>query len=166
MKNNPLSELKDIHLPDPVSAWPPAYGWWLLAIVAVALLIGLILVYIRARHKRLAVRQALDELNRLDLSQADWPAGLNALLKRLTLSYLPRESSAALHQQQWLNLLTSLLPTKHRATFAKGYQPLLDGLYRPNPSLDDAESYRRLTRFWIKHALPPSKRRLKEASDV
>ena len=28
---DPLSQLADIHLPEAVSAWPPAVGWWLLA---------------------------------------------------------------------------------------------------------------------------------------
>ena len=30
-------ELRDIHLPDPLSWWPPAIGWWLLVIGSLAL---------------------------------------------------------------------------------------------------------------------------------
>ena len=30
---NPLDQLKDIYIPPEVDAWPPAYGWWLIAIL-------------------------------------------------------------------------------------------------------------------------------------
>ncbi len=36
--NDPLAQLRDIHLPDPISWWPPAPGWWVLAVVVLALL--------------------------------------------------------------------------------------------------------------------------------
>ena len=32
---NPLVNLKDIHLPPPVSFWPPAPGWWILAVLLI-----------------------------------------------------------------------------------------------------------------------------------
>lgn len=52
--NENLPELRDIHLPDGVSAWPPAYGWWviLLGIVAVVILVELVTV-IRRKSKKL-----------------------------------------------------------------------------------------------------------------
>ena len=30
---DPLSQLKDIHLPATGGFWPPAPGWWLLALI-------------------------------------------------------------------------------------------------------------------------------------
>ena len=32
-------QLHDIHLPDPAGWWPPAPGWWILALLLLALLI-------------------------------------------------------------------------------------------------------------------------------
>jgi len=32
--------LRDIHLPDPVSWWPPAIGWWLLAVVIICMIVA------------------------------------------------------------------------------------------------------------------------------
>ena len=36
---NPLDQLRDIHLPEPISWWPLAPGWWLLIIIALALMV-------------------------------------------------------------------------------------------------------------------------------
>ena len=37
MLDNNLPELRDIHLPDGVSAFPPAYGWWVILATIIAL---------------------------------------------------------------------------------------------------------------------------------
>ena len=62
MQSNPLDQLKPNHLPDPVSWWPPAPGWWMLAaltLAALALIIWLIVKYIRkTRYRRVANKQA------------------------------------------------------------------------------------------------------------
>ena len=39
---NPLQNLKDIHLPGAVSAWPPAPGWWILTFLLLALVTWII----------------------------------------------------------------------------------------------------------------------------
>ena len=48
---DPLSGLRDIHLPPPPPLWPPAPGWWLLALLAIAA------VVIGTRHAFLAWRR-------------------------------------------------------------------------------------------------------------
>ena len=43
--SNALEGLRDIHMPDPISVWPLAPGWWLaaLAMVAAALIVHFVL---------------------------------------------------------------------------------------------------------------------------
>lgn len=59
-----LPELRDIHLPDGVSAFPPAYGWW----VILALIIGFLLLYYlvrlaRIKSKKLYALHLLENIN-------------------------------------------------------------------------------------------------------
>jgi len=50
--NNPiLEQLRDIHLPQAVHWWPPAPGWWILALVSLALITWLYRSG-RARYRR------------------------------------------------------------------------------------------------------------------
>ena len=59
---DPLSQLADIHLPDPVSIWPLAPGWWVLIALFIMFLIWLSYKAFRRLilHKRLQAAQ--DEL--------------------------------------------------------------------------------------------------------
>jgi len=62
---NPLDQLRDIHLPEAISWWPPAPGWWILALASCALLAWLLRSLYRryqAKHYR---RQALVQLQQL-----------------------------------------------------------------------------------------------------
>lgn len=163
MNTSPLEQLKDIHLPEPVSWWPPAPGWWILALLCLGLIVITVRWLIRRHRYRAAIREALAGLEQINARDKDWPQQLNSLLKRLTLSYFPRVQSAALHQQQWLEFLGSRLPDKKRTSFMHQYRPLLDSLYQ-NKSADlNIADYKKLVRDWIRQALPPSH---KEAHNV
>ena len=56
---DPLSQLADIHLPDPVGFWPLAPGWWVLIGILVLILIWLLVLGLRRLlwKKRLQVAQ-------------------------------------------------------------------------------------------------------------
>lgn len=109
--NSPLQALRDIHLPPPISFWPPALGWYLLAlvIIVVGMFIGIsIIKYLRRTKAR---RIALEELNLLEKeylqnNNAEMVLStLSQLLRRVALAYYPRKKVAGLHGERWLEFL-------------------------------------------------------------
>jgi hypothetical protein len=113
--SDPLAELRGYHSPDPVSWWPPAPGWWLLALLTAGLLV-LFLVWAqrtwrRRRLARAAPRAALDELAALraayarDGDVAAFVRGLSRLLRRFALARYPRRAVAGLSGEDWLAFL-------------------------------------------------------------
>lgn len=108
--------LRDIHLPDAISWWPLAIGWWLLPLFILG--IGYVIyrfIKIRQQKQKVAYRSfALAELNKLrkqyknDDNSIDLLRAISALLRRTALSYLPRESIASLTGEQWFTQLNAL----------------------------------------------------------
>ena len=66
--NDPLADLADIHLPNSISAWPLAPGWWVLIILACAALVALFKLWSKRHASRLYRRQALAQLNSIEAS--------------------------------------------------------------------------------------------------
>ena len=108
---DPLAGLREYHMPEAVSWWPPAPGWWLL--LALLLLVALAVAWwlLRLRRCRAAARQAALELRGLQAAlseQGDTAAftrGLSRLLRRYALAAFPGESAAALTGEDWLAFL-------------------------------------------------------------
>ena len=108
---NPLEGLRDIHMPDPVSFWPLAPGWWLalLGLIATALLIH----FVMRTRKRSPKRAALCELEQLE---ADYSlsgdatalaSGLSSLLRRVSLLRSDRSQIASAHGEARARLLSA-----------------------------------------------------------
>lgn len=111
--------LRDIHLPDAVSWWPPAIGWWLLPLVLVALgfaIYQLIKFKKQYRAKPAYKKIALGELTLIkqqfndNESSMELLRAISGLLRRITLSYLPREKVASITGEQWIQQLNTLTP--------------------------------------------------------
>lgn len=110
-KADPLAQLKDIHLPEPVGWWPLAPGWYLLMVLGVLLVFGLTYWFYRRHLNALAKHKALDLLkmykeqyekeNDIQLTSAR----ISELLRRVALVYFPRVQVASLHGDAWLNFL-------------------------------------------------------------
>lgn len=114
--------LRDIHLPEAVSWWPPAPGWWLL-LVLTAMIVAVVFLFIRIRQRRQLKRTVLAELNsirqqyndnhdRIEIARA-----LSALMRRASISFYPRHDSASLTGEQWLQHLDN---TAQRKDFKNG----------------------------------------------
>jgi len=114
-----LNQLADIHLPEPVGFWPPAPGWWILAVV---LLIAAGLAwrwYARERARREIVGHALAELDRCyqrytaadgDSETADerrlrYVNEVNSVLRRVALVHFPGANVASLGGREWVDFI-------------------------------------------------------------
>ena len=108
---DPLASLRDWHLPEPVSWWPPAVGWWLVAgLVLILFAVGLGR-WRRYRRRTAPARAALAELRALaagldsPLDDGRFASAVSALLRRLALARYPRAQVAGLVGLQWLDFL-------------------------------------------------------------
>ena len=115
---NPLVNLKDIHLPPPVSFWPPAPGWWILAVLlSSSLFIGGVWLY-RKHKKRKPITEALRILKDLEIlyqnSQDEVVSlrNLSNLLRRTALTFYDNDEVASLQGSLWLEFLDKTGKTK------------------------------------------------------
>ena len=115
-----LEQLADIHLPSPVSFWPPAPGWWLLALLLIALLTFAIIKALEARKQRQICAFALKELDKaydsFQNQDGSDPGGLNqarlvllnnfnAVLRRVALWHFPKHNIASLGGRAWVDFI-------------------------------------------------------------
>lgn len=156
---DPLAELKDIHLPPPPELWPPAPGWWLLAFIAIG--ICLYLVYLGIKYwrknayRRLALKELEDVFEQHKGQHTTLMTETNDLLKRVALTRYPRESVANLTGESWVAFLDASGGV-HDFSMGAG-QVLVDGPYT-NPGATDAddrysfdeEALHSAARSWIK----------------
>lgn len=156
---DPLANLREIHLPAEVSFWPPAPGWWVLAVVTTIAIFASLLLYNRHRRRSLYRREALAQLQRLSCdgeSPSRQMAEINRLLKRVALTAYPNQALAQLHSEYWLDFLQRSAP----ATRLEESVALLlrDRLYSPNAvTLNDIEPLLHYSKHWIQNHLSESK---------
>jgi hypothetical protein len=166
---DPLSQLRDIHLPGDVTFWPPAPGWWLLLAL---LIVGLVYAYRHAiaalieRRRLASVLRELDQAFELYTEQSafdnhrnqaglEYLATTNALLNRVALVRYPQAGTGRMIGSDWLRFLDSCDNTQ---VFTEGAGTILeDGIYRRNFDAE-TESLHTITRIWIENRY-----RIKEA---
>lgn len=155
--NDPLAQLKDIHLPPAVGWWPPAPGWWLLALLIVAAVAGLVW-YLRRRAARPNLNReaeaALEQIREAWLQHGDdarLAAELSALLRRMAISLYPQADVAGLTGEAWLRWLDARAADE---VFEKGIgRALLESAYRPDVHLQDPEALISLVQRWLEQAV-------------
>jgi hypothetical protein len=148
---DPLAQLRDIHLPDPVGFWPLAPGWWLLSLLIILAVIA-IGYYLRKRFIRNRYRrQALAHFNNLKLQQLSPQEQLqqiNYLLKQTAQAAHSEIDVANLSGKKWLGFLDQ---SGNTSDFSNGVgQVLEEGPYKPTTTDFNSSELLTLTQRWIK----------------
>lgn len=156
--NEPALELRDIHLPEPISWWPLAPGWWLVLSATVIVMVVFFLgrkIY-RSRQLKRDIHTELDTIKQQFQTSDDrsqLARALSILLRRASISFYPRENIAGLTGEHWLAYLDA---TNTRALKDKKFQSpvgkiLLTAPYLPdNSQLDfDSQALIALCESWL-----------------
>ena len=154
-----LAQLADIHLPEPVSFWPPAPGWWVLALLLLVACIYLIRRLQQARTRRKICDYALAELDKcyeqiannadsdLDAAKLRYVNEVNSVLRRVALVHFPHSNVASLGGVAWVDFIrqkgdSSLLNEELTAVLSHGrFQTKCDV---------DTEALNALGHAWVK----------------
>ena len=149
---DPLAQLSPIHLPEQIGNWPPAYGWWLLATLIIASVVGM--VWLVLRHKK-RKRFKVEALYHLELFKSQFTqdkdpytalTSINTLLKRVCITQHGRNEVAGLTGNDWLKLLDKTGSTQ---AFTQGAgRALVDDLYKPGIDVPIDQLFK-LAHSWI-----------------
>lgn len=153
---DPLAELRDIHLPDSVSAWPLAPGWWLLIFVACAGLTALLIAYTRRRRARLYRRQALLQLQQIEQHADNQMAALLELLKQTVNSAYPNQRYSSLTINAFFTFLQQSCPAAPFANLPANLESLLYAKDIEQDPLVIEQLYLD-AKTWIRHHVPSHK---------
>lgn len=136
--NPPPLELRDIHLPEPISWWPITAGWWFILVAIILVFISLLLVRKIRDSKQLKneihvelehIKQQFQQSgNKIQLAK-----NLSILLRRASISYYPDTDFAGLTGEHWLKHLDETLnsSTETNKFLGKTGEVLLTAPYLP-----------------------------------
>lgn len=144
--------LRDIHLPDAVAWWPPAFGWWIVA--ALVVLLGIVLAvraWLQRRHR--AARRALKDILRAlesGAEPAECVSDASIVLRRFAMTMNRKPTDVAgLAGEDWLEYLAGR--TRDPEFAAGSARLLLDAPYRASGGVtaEQAQSICRVCVDWI-----------------
>ena len=151
--SSPLDQLADIHLPDGISWWPLAPGWWILLALLISAIIGFFIWRQRKQQNyyRVIAQQELAAIYanyQQSQDTAIYLHALSVLLRRTALTAYPHSFNASIKGNDWLHWLDSVCPTLNEKFSSELGQGLLTSAYQKNPQID-VRGLHQLSSQWI-----------------
>lgn len=151
--SSPLDQLADIHLPDPVSWWPLALGWWLLILLFITLCISSYFMLQRRsarRYRNIAASELTASYNQYlsDKNTAVYLQCVSQLLRRVAITSFGKHFDVNLKGEDWLKFLDNTCPKVNASFTTSMGDLLLVGPYQKTPAGNIAE-LQRLALMWI-----------------
>lgn len=154
-----LAQLADIHLPEPVNFWPPAPGWWILALLLLIAAGFALRQLLALRTRKKICEYALAELDRcyqqlnedspvdLDERKLRYVNEVNSVLRRVALVHFPQSNVASLGGSAWVDFIRekgeSSLLNEELAT------ALAYGRFQTRCQVD-ADALHQMSRSWVR----------------
>ncbi len=147
----PIQDLpiRDIHLPETINWFPPAMGWWFIAIF-VPIITYFLIALIQRLFQKTAIKEAKKLLKQLQTNDALTPlekvCELSILLRRVAVIYNPE--IGGLTGRAWLDYLDNSLKD---APFKNGIgRCLIDAPYQKElPPNTDLTALFQLAQTWL-----------------
>jgi hypothetical protein len=153
-----LSQLRDIQGAPEAPFWPPAPGWWILALGLLVLLAWALRGLYRravARRRRLELVKRLERLRHQHDPEQEpqaWLAGVNRLLKVTAMRAFPEQAPGVLTGAAWVAFLggaTGAGAETGTGTGPDAFSALAAGPYEPHPDFD-ARVLERAAEDWLR----------------
>lgn len=144
-----LDNLHDIIVPDAVGLFPLAQGWYMVALLGLALLFHVAVRRYAQYKKRLYKREALREISTYSSKNKETVLALLALAKRVGIAAYGREKIAPLSGESWWDFMENHSRVKIRRELRDTIATLLYD-DSAKSSVSDFNAIKSLTTLWIK----------------
>ena len=152
LNSDPLAGLRDIHMPEPIGAWPLAPGWWLLIFLALALLAGCTIYcwryWCRNGYRREAIRKLTVSylLWETDHNDRNFVESTQLILKRAALSSYPRKNIGALNGKDWTDWLKDSIA---KDTTPRNFDALGTVIYMSDSAKTNIHELYETAQYWL-----------------
>ena len=146
-------DLNDIHLPEQISEFPIALGWWIVAAIIILSVIYAAFKYRSHVKQRIKKQQAYKQMQlnpRIDETIK--------ILKWAAMQYFPRSQLANLYGDKFQQFLSTKLTGNQQAKFDTLSIPAFSSLYQQNVDTNVNDELNKAGLLWLKNALPPNKK--------
>lgn len=159
---NPLA-LNDIHLPEQISNYPIAYGWWILTALIILAIVVTVIKLKQNKKRNQVKKQALAQLkSNVDINNSE----LISLLKWAAMHYFSRIELAKLYGESLQQFLLTQLPEKHKMQFTQLSEKTFKNQYKHGAQNEVDNDFQQAVQLWLTQALPPKvSEKLKQNND-